>query len=126
MDLRGSLGDGPDEILDGSEGEGFVLDETGENGDVEVSSNSDWGDIRDGSKVSVTIKGFATSLATFTTTSYVFANARSGSAYNHIFGSTINRGPSGYAFSRSTVSSHGRPLNDGSIRRDLDRSMSLG
>jgi hypothetical protein len=85
-----------DEVLDGREGEGFEIDdEDGEYGDGVASSNSEPGDNRRGPKVSVTMKGFPTSLATLTTTSYVFASSRSGSAYNHILGSRISRGPSG-------------------------------
>jgi hypothetical protein len=123
--LRGNCGDEPEETLEGSEGEGFTLDDVGEKGDAEVSSNSDCGDIRDDASDGSVINGFTTSLATLTTTSYVFAKSKSGSAYNHIFGSRINRGPSGYAFARSTDSSKLRPLNVGSVRRDFCRSRSL-
>lgn len=59
-----------DEVLDGRDGEGFEIDdEDGEYGDGVASSNSEPGDNRRGSKVSVTMKGFPTSRATLTTRS---------------------------------------------------------
>jgi hypothetical protein len=108
---RGDDVDRPEEVLDGIED---VSDENGENGEG-VESKSYGGDNRDGSSVSVTRNGFSTSLATLMMTSYVFANSRSGSAYNHIFGSRMTRGPSGYAFSRSTDSAYGISWTVGSV-----------
>jgi len=105
-----------DEVLDRREGEGFETDEEdGEYGDGVASSKSEPGDNRRGSKAWVTMNGFPTSLATLTTTSYVFASSRSGSAYSHILGSRMSRGPSGYAFSRSTDSSYGTLLGVGLV-----------
>jgi hypothetical protein len=72
--------DNPDEILEEIDG-GDAVEEYGENGDGVFSSKSDSGDNRDGSGVrSVMMNGLLTSRATLTTTSYVFAKSRSGSA----------------------------------------------
>lgn len=85
FDLLGSRGeevDNPEEILEETDGgDADAFEEYAEYGDGVFSSNSDSGDNRDGSAVlSVITNGLVTSRATLTTTSYIFANSRSGSA----------------------------------------------
>lgn len=112
--LDASSGDNPEDVLDVIEGEGLDVVDEAENGDGVLSSKS--GDALGGSK-ECEIKGLPTSLATLTTTSYVFASSRSGAAYSHMFGSTMSLGPSGYAFSRSTDSANGTWSTVGSVWR---------
>jgi len=70
-------GDNPEDVLEVIEGEGLDVVDEAENGEGVLSSKS--GDDLGGSK-ECEINGLPTSLATLTTTSYVFASSRSGAA----------------------------------------------